>query len=90
MDTGSSNVILDASLRDFLGKPKKMLKVQTAGNPMVMQMLESPLIQIGLFNIPKGSDVACVDMSMFSMVYGRKISGILGMDFLKIKRKFYI
>ena len=83
VDTGTSNNILDASLKDFLGKPTKMLKVQTAGNPMVMQMLESPLIEIGPFDIPKGSDVACVDMSMFSMVNGRQIDGILGMDFLK-------
>jgi outer membrane lipoprotein-sorting protein/predicted aspartyl protease len=83
LDTGASNTILDTSLRDLLGKPKSMQRVQTAGNPMVMQIFESPLIQIGPFNIPKGSDVSCIDLSMASMVDGRNISGILGMDFLK-------
>jgi outer membrane lipoprotein-sorting protein/predicted aspartyl protease len=83
LDTGASITILDTSFRDFLGKPKSMQRVQTAGNPMVTQIFESPLIQIGPFVLPQGSEIGCVDLSMFKMVDGREISGTLGMDFLR-------
>ena len=83
LDTGATKTMFDSSVKDLLGKPKRTIEVQTAGNPMIMQMFESPLIQIGPFNLPQGSEIGCVDLSMFKMIDGRQISGVLGMDFLK-------
>ncbi len=83
LDTGASITIFDASLKKLLGKPKRMLEVQTAGNPAVMQMFESPSIHIGPFILPQGSEIGCVDLNMFKMIEGRELSGILGMDFLR-------
>ena len=83
LDTGSSATMFDASLRDLLGTPIHKITGQSPGNPFVMQIFESPLIQIGPFILPQGSEIGCLDMSMLSMVDGREISGILGMDFLK-------
>ncbi len=83
MDTGATTTMFDSSLKDLLGKSKRMQNVQTAGNPIVMQTFESPLIQIGPFILPQGGEIGCVDLSMFKMVDGRKIDGVLGMDFFK-------
>lgn len=83
LDTGATYTFLDTSLKEFLGAPTKTTTVETLGNPMVIQMFESPLIQIGPFNLPKGSDISCIDLSMSSMVDGKTINGVLGTDFIK-------
>ena len=83
LDTGSSHTTFDASLRGILGKPKRTVKAGTLTNPMIVQTFESPTVRIGPFSLQKRSEIACLDLTMFSMIDGRKISGFLGMDFLK-------
>ncbi|MBN2182064.1 MAG: aspartyl protease family protein [Sedimentisphaerales bacterium] len=83
IDTGSSHTAFDSSLRDILGKPKRIVRAGSPAHPMVIQTFESPTIGIGSFSLPKGNEIACLDLSTASMADGRQISGIIGMDFLR-------
>ena len=83
LDTGSSHTIFDTSLRDKLGKPRRIIKTPTSGNPVVVQTFQSPAFSIGPFNLNSGDEVLCLDLRMLSLIDGRQISGVLGMDFLK-------
>jgi predicted aspartyl protease len=83
VDTGSSFTIFDASLRKLLRAPKKTGNAGTPANPIRIQIFESPEISVGPYKLQKGSEITSLDLGRFSMVDGRKISGILGMDFIK-------
>ena len=83
LDTGSSHTVFDTSLRDKLGKPKRIIKMPTSGNPVVVQTFESPAFSVGPFNLNSGNEIFCFDLRMLSLIDGRQISGVLGMDFLK-------
>jgi len=83
MDTGSSHTMFDTSLRDKLGEPKRIIKADTSGNPVVAQTFQSPAFSVGPFNLNSGYEVLCLDLRILSLIDGKQISGVLGMDFLK-------
>ncbi|MBN2590267.1 MAG: aspartyl protease family protein [Sedimentisphaerales bacterium] len=83
LDTGSSNTIFDSSIKDLLGEPKRITRGSTPANPTIMQLFESPEVQVGPYKLPKGSEVICLDLSTPSMAIGKQVDGVLGMDFLK-------
>jgi hypothetical protein len=55
----------------------------TSGNPVVVQTFQSPAFSVGSFNMNSGDEVLCFDLRMLSLIDGRQISGVLGMNFLK-------
>lgn len=83
LDTGSSYTAFDISLKHELGEVKKVEKALTAGSHIVAEIFDAPEVFLGPFNLQDCGEVACLDLKMVSLVLGEKISGLLGMNFLK-------
>jgi predicted aspartyl protease len=83
LDTGSSHTVYDTSLRQELGKVKKIEKALTLGSPIKAEIFDAPETFLGPLNLKDSNEVSCLDLKMLSLVDGRKISGIIGMNFLK-------
>lgn len=83
VDTGSSHTAFDTSLKHELGEVKKVEKGLTAGSRIVTEFYDAPEVFLGPFNLQDCGEVACLDLKMVSLVLGKKISGLLGMNFLK-------
>jgi outer membrane lipoprotein-sorting protein len=64
LDTGSTGTVFDVSLRDRLGPPKKLIRAQTAGNPVVTQLFDAPDARIGPFSLRDAGLVAVANLKM--------------------------
>jgi hypothetical protein len=82
-DTGSSHTVFDISFRQELGDVKKTEKGLTQGNPIVAEIFDAPEAFLGPLNLQDSGQVSCLDLKMLSLIDGRKISGIIGMNFLR-------
>jgi predicted aspartyl protease len=83
LDTGSSYTAFDTSMKHELGEVKKVEKALTAGSHIVTEIFEAPEVFLGPFNLQDCGEVACLDLKMVSLVMGKKISGLIGMNFLR-------
>ncbi len=83
LDTGSSYTAFDTSMKHELGKVKKVEKALTAGSHIVAEIFDAPEVFLGPFNMQDCGEVACLDLKMVSLVLGKKISGLIGMNFLR-------
>ncbi|UCG48243.1 MAG: aspartyl protease family protein [Phycisphaerales bacterium] len=83
LDTGCTNTVLDVSLKERLGAPKKFVRAQTAGNPVITQLFEAPDARLGPFSLRTTGLAAVADLKMPGLILGKKISGIVGINFLK-------
>lgn len=83
VDTGSSHTTFDSSFKNELGDAKKMVMGETLANSIVVQTFDAPEAFLGPFGIQDCGEVICMDLRMLSLVDGKKISGIIGMNFLK-------
>jgi hypothetical protein len=82
-DTGSSLMLFDISFKHQLGVAKKNVIAKTAGSPMVVEVFDPPDAFLGPVSIKDYGEVGCCDLRMPSLVLGRKIGGIIGMNFLR-------
>ena len=82
-DTGSSHTMFDISFRQALGKAKRVSKGITSKGAASFEVFDAPKAFLGPLNMQDCGEVLCIDFSMLTMVAGKKISGIIGMDFLK-------
>jgi predicted aspartyl protease len=83
LDTGSSVTIFDVSLRHLLGSVKGKAILETAKDPMYVQLFDAPEAFLGPLNLQECREVTCIDHKVFGFILGREISGTIGMDFLK-------
>jgi predicted aspartyl protease len=83
LDTGSSHTAFDTSFKHELGEVKRVKKGLTAGNPIMAEFVNAPEALLGPLNLKECGEVACLDIQMISLVLGRKVSGIIGMNFLR-------
>lgn len=83
LDTGSSHTAFDTSLSHDLGAATRIVRVQTAANPIVAALFEAPEAFLGPLNLQDCGEVACVNLKMLSSLLGRPVAGIIGMNFLK-------
>lgn len=83
LDTGSSVTIFDVSLRHLLGSVKEKAILETAKDPMYVQLFDAPEAFLGPLNLQDCREVICIDHKVFGFILGREISGTIGMDFLK-------
>jgi len=83
LDTGSSHTAFDTSLRNELGEVKKIEKALTHGTPITAELFDAPKAFLGPLNLQDSGQVSCLDLKMLSLIDGRKISGIIGMNFLR-------
>ena len=82
-DTGCSHTVYDTSLRHELGKVKKIEKALTLGSPIKAEIFNAPEAFLGALNLKDSNEVSCLDLKMPSLINGKTISGIIGMNFLK-------
>lgn len=87
LDTGCSHTIFDVSFRHELGDAKRIERMITLGKPMMVELFDAPDAFLGPLNMQACGEVTCVDLKMLSLIEGRKISGIIGMNF---SRKYVI
>ncbi|MHC4641396.1 MAG: aspartyl protease family protein [Planctomycetota bacterium] len=83
LDTGSSHTVYDTSLRHELGKIKKIEKALTLGSPIKAEIFDAPEAFLGPLNLKDSNEVSCLDLKMLSLIDGKTVSGIIGMNFLK-------
>jgi len=83
LDTGSSHTVYDTSLKHELGEVKKIEKGLTLGSPIKAEIYDAPKASLGPLDLKDSNEVICLDLKMLSLIEGRKISGIIGMNFLK-------
>jgi len=83
LDTGSSLTVYDTSLRHELGKVKRIEKALTHGGLIKTEIFDAPDAFLGPLNLKDSNEVSCLDLKMLSLIEGRKISGIIGLNFLK-------
>jgi len=83
LDTGCSHTVFDTSLKHELGDVKRIERGQTAAGPMEAELFDAPEAFLGPFNIQDCGEVLCSDLRMMSLIEGKRISGIIGMNFLR-------
>ena len=83
LDTGASHTVFDVAFRDDIGDPVQSRIGLTAGDPIQGTLYHAPEAWVGPLNLKQAETVLCHDLKMLSMVVGKRIDGILGMNFLK-------
>ncbi len=83
LDTGATHTFFDIAFRDDLGDPVQSGEIATAGDPIQGTLYHAPEARVGPLNLKQAETVICYDHRMISMVVGKRIDGILGMNFLK-------
>ena len=83
LDTGCSHTVFDSSLKHELGDVKRIERGLTHGGPMAAEFFDAPAAFLGPFNMQDCSEIFCSDFRMLSYIQGKRISGVIGMNFLK-------
>ena len=83
LDTGSTHTSFDISFKQELGPAAKTVKGITAGEPIMAELFDAPEAFLGSLDIRDCGEVSCMDFKALSLVLGRRIDGIIGMNFLK-------
>ncbi len=83
LDTGTSITAFDSSFAKELGKPKRMQGAISSGGKTEIPVYNAPEAYLGPYNLKDYGEVICINMRMLSYAAGDKISGIIGMNFLK-------
>ena len=83
LDTACTYTMYDLSFKKELGDVKKHEKAHTSGGQVELELYDAPEAYLGDHNIGGSGKVGCVDLRMVNFILGKKVSGIIGMDFLK-------
>jgi len=85
LDTGATHVVFDVSLKNKLGRrflwPKKG-KV-AGGKTVKVELFRIPQAYLGPLSLKDCGLIAVIDLELLSSTLGRKVHGLIGMDFLK-------
>ncbi|MBW8014901.1 MAG: PDZ domain-containing protein [Planctomycetes bacterium] len=82
LDTGASFTVFDKSLSRYLGEERGETPLFSHDKVGVFKFYEAPELFAG--SIKLDCDIViCLDLTLFSLICGRKIGGVVGMDFLK-------
>jgi predicted aspartyl protease len=82
LDTGTSHTTFDVSFKHQLGKAKRPAKAFSTGGPLTAEFFDAPDANLGPFNLKDSNEVTCLDLTMPGFIEGRRISGLVGMNFL--------
>ncbi len=82
LDTGCTGSVFDLSFRPELGPPKRMMRITSAANPVVVQVFAGPRAFVGPFSLADCNEVVCANLKGLGPVLGRDVHGMLGMDLL--------
>ena len=87
LDTGCSTTIFDSSFKRDLGERQGKTKVRTPRNVVKAEVYNAPEAYLGPLNLKSCAGVLCLDVEKAGYAEGKKISGLIGMNFL---RKFMV
>jgi len=83
LDTGSSSTVFDVLFKHELGKPKSLVEVKTTSDSMVVQTFDALPAFVGPFSMQNCGEVTCLNLKMLTLIAGKEISGLIGMNFLR-------
>jgi len=83
LDTGSSFTIFDASFKYDLGELQGKASVKTPRNVVNAEVYTAPEAYLGALNLKSCAGVICLDVEQAGYVEGKKVSGLIGMNFLR-------
>jgi len=83
LDTGSSFTIFSSSFKSDLGELQGTAKAKTPRNEINADMYNAPDAYLGSLNLKSCGVVLCMDIEVAGYADGKKISGIIGMSFLR-------
>jgi hypothetical protein len=83
LDTGSSFTIFDASFKYDLGEIQGNARVKTPRNVVNAEVYSAPEAYLGSLNLKSCAGVLCLDVEKAGYVEGKKVSGLIGMNFLR-------
>ena len=82
-DTGASWIMFDTSFENTLGNTRGSEIVNTHGKPIRVEFFDAPEIFLGPINMQDSGQLGCMDLKRVNLALGKKLSGIIGMSFLK-------
>lgn len=83
VDTGSSNMHFDKSLRPFLGKPLRQVALRSLNGKVDVEVFESPRIRLGRISLYTSQEVGCHDFKRLNRLDGHPTEGVIGMAALR-------
>jgi len=83
LDTGSSHTLFDGSFKDKLGKRRKIVSGKTPAGIMKFAIYDAPDAYLGPLNLKDSHTVIVMNLERISSASGKRIHGIIGMNFLK-------
>jgi hypothetical protein len=83
LDTGSSFTIFDASFKYELGDATGKVAIKTPRNEMTANIYNAPEAMLGEINMKSCAGVLCLNLEQTGYADGKKIKGIIGMNFLR-------
>jgi len=82
-DTGASWIMFNTSFENTLGNIRRSEMVNTHGKPIRVEFFDAPEMFLGSLNMQDSGQVGCLDLKRVNLALGKKVSGIIGMSFLK-------
>jgi hypothetical protein len=83
LDTGSSFTIFDSSFKSELGDVTGKTTIKTPRNEMTADIYNAPEAMLGEINLKSCAGVLCLNLEQTGYADGKKIKGIIGMNFLR-------
>ena len=83
LDTGSSFTIFNSSFKYDLGQLQGKARINTPRNVVNAEVYAAPEAYLGTLNLKSCAGVLCMDMQQAGYADGKKISGLIGMNFLR-------
>jgi predicted aspartyl protease len=83
LDTGSSYTIFDISFKNNLGKFQRSVKMKTPRKEVDAEIYNAPDAFLGQMNLKNCGQVVCLDIEKVGYSEGKKVSGLIGMNFLR-------
>jgi len=83
VDTGASGTLIDKSFRSELGKQLGRGTLDHWGHAVATQFYAMPQLWLGDVPLEMGTNIVTDNLKMVSLVAGRPVRGILGMDCLR-------
>jgi hypothetical protein len=84
VDTGSSHMIYDSSLKSQLGPVRQTASMGTPSGDGQVELLDAPQAFLGSFDLQTTERAVCSDLSPIRKATGSEIYGLIGMSFLRM------
>jgi Aspartyl protease len=83
VDTGSSHMIYDSSLKSQLGPVREIASMRTPSGDSQIELFDAPQAFLGSFDLQTTERVCCSDLSSLRIASGTEVYGFIGMSFLR-------